>query len=252
MKKLIIGLVLTVFLMGAFTQVADAATWRYHENRTRGGIVTVHGTINCQPVGPPLFTGELEYCNNASGWVPPWCNDYRIINVWDPTEYTCGNIDTIKTKVSYYDSGYWRMYPFGDWINDNVADSIIIPSLGDSTGAIQFVYSVVDIAGWLVSPPALQDTYHVDNGTHPNLPGYLICTTVYYDSTVGPGDNPFVTTTPITGTLWRDGEITFFPGGEDIPTLTEWGLILLALLVLLAGTIAVIRRRRTVAAGEVK
>ena len=39
---------------------------------------------------------------------------------------------------------------------------------------------------------------------------------------------------------------------RSIPTLTEWGLILLALLILLAGTIAVIRRRRTVAAGEVK
>jgi len=34
--------------------------------------------------------------------------------------------------------------------------------------------------------------------------------------------------------------------GEEIPTLSEWGMILLALLLLTAGTVAVIRRRRAV------
>jgi hypothetical protein len=33
---------------------------------------------------------------------------------------------------------------------------------------------------------------------------------------------------------------------EDIPTLNEWGMLILALLLLTAGTIAVIRKRRTV------
>jgi hypothetical protein len=35
---------------------------------------------------------------------------------------------------------------------------------------------------------------------------------------------------------------------EQIPTLSEWGMIILALLLLTAGTIAVIRRRKAVAA----
>jgi hypothetical protein len=35
---------------------------------------------------------------------------------------------------------------------------------------------------------------------------------------------------------------------EDIPTLNEWGMLILALLLLTAGTIAVIRRRKTVTA----
>ena len=39
-------------------------------------------------------------------------------------------------------------------------------------------------------------------------------------------------------------------GAEPIPTLSEWGMILLALLLLASGTVAVIRRRRAVMAGE--
>ncbi|UCC79706.1 MAG: IPTL-CTERM sorting domain-containing protein [Candidatus Zixiibacteriota bacterium] len=37
-------------------------------------------------------------------------------------------------------------------------------------------------------------------------------------------------------------------GEEDIPTLNEWGMLILALLLLAAGTIAVVRRRKTVPA----
>lgn len=40
--------------------------------------------------------------------------------------------------------------------------------------------------------------------------------------------------------------ITGEPPEEEIPTLSEWGLIILALLLLAAGTIAVVRRRRAV------
>ena len=45
-------------------------------------------------------------------------------------------------------------------------------------------------------------------------------------------------------------DLAFVITGEeqaDIPTLNEWGMIILALLLLAAGTIAVVRRRRTVA-----
>jgi len=38
--------------------------------------------------------------------------------------------------------------------------------------------------------------------------------------------------------------------GEDIPTLSEWGMVILALLLLAAGTIAVIRRGRFVTVNQ--
>jgi len=39
----------------------------------------------------------------------------------------------------------------------------------------------------------------------------------------------------------------FGPSTEEIPTLSEWGMIIMALLILAIGTVAVIRRRRAVA-----
>ncbi|GEM_PF-1595686 len=45
-----------------------------------------------------------------------------------------------------------------------------------------------------------------------------------------------------------DGTVTIAP--VPIPTLSEWGMIVLALLLLAVGTVAVIRRRRAVAVGE--
>lgn len=43
-----------------------------------------------------------------------------------------------------------------------------------------------------------------------------------------------------------------FEAAPVIPTLSEWGLIILALLLLAAGTVAIIRKRSVVTAGEVK
>ena len=40
--------------------------------------------------------------------------------------------------------------------------------------------------------------------------------------------------------------------GSPIPTVSEWGMLLMALLLLAAGTIAIIRRRRAVTPGEVR
>lgn len=247
MKKLLISLIVVVFLVGAISQVADAARWRFHQYLSRGGTVTVYGTINCQTVGESLFEGMVGYCHDVSGWVPPWCNDYLTINQWD--QYTCGNIDSNKVAVKYHFGGQWRLYDLNDWINVNVPDEVIIPGVGDSLGTFQYVHTIVDLADWLADPRPLQDTYDIVDGECPDLPGYLISTTaIVFDPFAPPDENPFQTT-PLTGRLWRSCDIAFDasePG--DIPTLTEWGLIILALLLLTAGTIAVIRRRKTVAA----
>ena len=50
------------------------------------------------------------------------------------------------------------------------------------------------------------------------------------------------------GALWGNPDLGMTPFSQDIPTLSEWGMIILALLILAVGTVAVIRRRRAVAA----
>ena len=42
----------------------------------------------------------------------------------------------------------------------------------------------------------------------------------------------------------------FGPLEQDIPTLSEWGLTILALLLLAVGTIAIIRRRKAVSVNK--
>ncbi len=57
----------------------------------------------------------------------------------------------------------------------------------------------------------------------------------------------------VLGGFWYEGEdCTTFecPEPPNIPTLSEWGMIIFTLLLLTAGTIAVIRRRNTVSAKE--
>jgi hypothetical protein len=55
----------------------------------------------------------------------------------------------------------------------------------------------------------------------------------------------------IENSIWYIGEdcATFeCPNPEDIPTLSEWGMIILTLLLLSVGTVAVIRRRKAISA----
>jgi len=81
----------------------------------------------------------------------------------------------------------------------------------------------------------------------PNLPGYLIgVTPIVFDPLAGPGLDPF-STTPLTGTLYRDGEMRFMRIVEG-PSLTQWGLIVLTLLLAILGAIQVAKRHRRVRA----
>jgi len=234
MKKLLIGFLAVVLLVGVFGQMAEAARWEFHYWLPNTTTLTVYGTINCHPVGPPLFQGTGVKSTKVSGWVPPWCNDYMTFNAWAPG-YTCGNVDTNKVAVKYYDVDRWRLYPLAKWIADNVPISVVLPTMGDSTGVIRYVHLVVDLAEWLADPRPLQDEYTITNGVCPDLPGYLIGTTpIIFDSLAGSGQNPFQTT-PLTGTLYRDGDITFTPQ-KYIPTFTQWGLIGLMLVLLAIAT----------------
>jgi hypothetical protein len=246
MKKLLLCLFIAVIFVAFLGQEADAAKWKFHGYLTKGGELTVYGTINCQTVGPPLFVGHVDYCNTVSGWVPPWCNDYLTVFYWAPPGYTCGNKDSVKVAVKHYDGGKWKLEPLDAWMVANLPSAgTILPTMADSTGFNQYVHIMVNLEEWLADERPLQDVYDVVNGECPDLPGYMIGTTpIVFDSLAGPGSDPF-STTPLTGLLQRDGDITFT--NEQIPTLSEYGLIILVVL-LLGGAVLVIRRRRRVAA----
>ncbi len=51
---------------------------------------------------------------------------------------------------------------------------------------------------------------------------------------------------------WMIARVDGWNGGEDIPTLSEWGMIIMALLLMAAGTAAIIRRRSDVRTSSVR
>ena len=109
--------------------------------------------------------------------------------------------------------------PQGTWINLEIndvleSDFVRLVSTGPTTGTPDFS----------VSGGAMQFGIMTENGT---ASGDFL--------TVSAGIDNWILTVIQT---------------EAIPTLSEWGLILLALLLLAAGTIAIIRRRRSVTQTE--
>jgi hypothetical protein len=255
MKRFLILAGAVTFLAALVTSQAAAVDypprWQFHQyvSGPNGGHVTVHGTINCTPIGPALFDGTTYYCQTVSGWVPPWCNDYRVINRWLPPYWTCGNVDTFKVAVPYWDNVLlrWRLRHLRDWLLAHIqagSAGAACPTIGDRTGNYQFIHVVVNLGEWLENPEPLQDEYTITNGECPQLPGYLVGTTpIVFDSL---GTEPF-TTTRFTGTLWRSGDVTFANPMPN-PALNEWGVIALVLALAGVAVVFVLRRRAKAAA----
>ena len=247
MKGLAIVLgVIALLSMAVNSQAfATGPTWNFHEYLTKGGHVTVHGTINCTAVEPALFDGDVSYCNTISGWVPPWCNDYRLVTWWE--NYICQNKDTFKVAVPYWSGGSWYLENLYNWLRSYLpvgGFSTACPTIGDSTGTYQYIYVVVRLDQWLANPQPLQDEYTITNGTCAQLPGFLVGTTPIVFTPSQP--QPF-TTTPFTGTLWRDGDVRFGNPAPN-PALTDWGVIALVLALAGIAVVFVLRRRARVAA----
>ena len=101
---------------------------------------------------------------------------------------------------------------------------------------------------WNTNQKPPQSSYNIINGECIDLPGYLIGTTpIVYDGNAPESGYPFSTTT-FTGTLYLAGEFEFTPT-EPIPTLSQWGLILMATLLLALGAVMIKKRKlRTVPA----
>jgi len=218
----------------------------FKEHLAKGGHLIVNGTIEWQAVGPALLERDMSDSATAMVDVPIWCNDYRVVHWWK--NYACQNKDTLKLAVKYYDAGLWRLRPLFQWLLQYLPEQgTTLPNIGDSTGAIQNVHILVNLDEWLANPQPLLDEYVVVNGVCPNLPGYLIgVTPIVFDPLAGPGLDPF-STTPLTGTLYRDGEMRFMRIVEG-PSLTQWGLIVLTLLLAILGAIQVAKRHRRVRA----
>jgi hypothetical protein len=222
---------------------ADAAQWRYHPAAVNGWL-TVYGTVDCQIEGDPLFERTYVYvCNNYTGWIPPEYNDYLIRFERDASN---GGTNWHKYAVPTFNPDVlrWRLRPFAGYIEANLAPDagVILPCLGDSVGAVQTIYVMVNLEVWLTDPRTPLGTYTIVDGECPDLPGYMIGTTpIAFDSTAGPTENPF-STTAFNGELYLDGDLTFDP--TPIPMLTHWGMAVLVVLLLLAATRVFIRRKK--------
>lgn len=221
-----------------------AGFWNYHPDYD--GFLTVHGTIDCVSIDPALFEGDVEECHYYFGDLPPWANDYQITFVADPPGCENRN-EQYKVAIAVWNPGLdqWELQPFGEWLDTNLCGShTYLPVIADMRiDGVQTIYSVVDLATWVAAPGRLQDTYDITNGTCPDLPGFLIGTTlITFDPEAGSGENPFQTT-PLTGPVNMVGDV-LLAGCREPPAVSEWGMVVLVLLLLTAVTIVVGRRRR--------
>ena len=250
MKKYLY-IILPLLLLALISQSAEAARWSYHFNwddgDCPGGDLRVYGTIDCQIQEPPIFEGYAVYCQTYRGFVPgDPINDVIFEFDWD---YWCNNKDRFKIALPGWDGDTWELLEIPSWVDANVTSELPIPSLGDTTGVIQEVYIVVDLAAWHADQRAFQASYTIVDGECDDLPGFLIGTTpIVFDSLAGETENPF-STTNLSGILWNDAEVILDPG--NIPTLSEWGLIIFSLLILSLITVVVARRRTATSAAGV-
>jgi hypothetical protein len=201
--------------------------WEYYA-RKAPGVLTGWGTINCVPQGEALFNHYIYKHMSYRGAIPHWANDFLLEFRWDRS---CGNIDFLKFAVPSYSyanpngpSGLlsrWTLAPLAQWLQYHLAQPLVLVGVGDSTGSIQHAYVLVNPAEWLADPRPTQETYEIFGGRCNELPGYLIGTTPFvFDSLAGPNENPF-STTPLTGTLFLDAEISLlsYASGSGCPYL---------------------------------
>jgi len=159
----------------------DLPEWSFHFNfdGCPGGLLWIFGTINCEIQYPSLFFGYAENCKTYEGYIPRTVggdsiNDIIFEFYWD---FWCNNEDHIKFASPEWDGDIeqWRLEEIAPWIEINLEGSnMTLPSIGDSTGEIRSVYTIVDLGVWLDDPRPPQEDYFVSEGVCEDLPGYLI------------------------------------------------------------------------------
>lgn len=256
MNKLAKWILAVIAVLVVCTATAEAAKWKF-TSTDRGysssahpewgvyngnGWLTVWPTINCDPQAP-LFEkqyvlGDVEY----EGEIPSGkgYNDYLAFFEWD---YPCGN--KVWYKMYICKDGELVPVPLPEWIDDNLprGELLALPSVGDPNGTIPEVYIAVNLRLWRDNPQPVQNAYHIQDGECPELPGYRFGTTEFKYK---PEEicHPLVTDNPLTGTLYPHADLGFFREIPVVPTVSEWGLIVMAVLLVSAGAVVIVRRSK--------
>lgn len=259
MKKLAKWILAAMAIMIVCTATAEAAKWKFRpigrgysdpDHQDWGvyegnGWLTVYPTINCNKQDPNLFDRQYVFWDEElEGTIPSGkgYNDFTAYFEWD---FGCEN--KVWYKLYVCPDGNLKPDPLPEWINNQQPQDELssLPSLGDPTGADPNIYIVVNLRLWRENPaPPQQETYLIENGVCEQLPGYRIGTTPFKYKEEEPC-HPFVTDNPFTGTLYRHADLGF--ERRVIPTVSEWGLIVMVILLVAAGAIVIWRRQRIAA-----
>ncbi len=253
MRRIIGILVLAVLLSPVIADTSNAANWDWEVTYDTAdcpgpwhGIV--YFTRNCQLM-EKLWEGDFYFPLNFWFFTPSFANDILFVHYCKCglPECSCpGYTNRALSKMaipSYvWPLSQWTLEDLNTWVDDNVPDSMELVILQDSVPDIA-LYVLMDLGVSLANPPVFKESYIVTNGTCPDLPGYLIGTTeIVYDS-LAPSSGYPLSTTPFSGEVKQHSKVTVRPG-DPIPTLTEWGLIIFALLVMGCMAWVFVRQRR--------
>ena len=239
-KRIIVALVLAAIVLVAFSEISEAARWRYHA--WRRGRVTVWGTRNCRRVTIPLvYRRHIWRCQTIGGYLPWYSNDWLVRHEWG---WPCNNITWRKYVARPCPLSCWRkrwiLGPLDEYFGDYVpyqygVEEVIVPTIGDPNGHLtgnQELYIFVDLGEWLdagqpyISPPPETDPndvyYDFSNGASSDLPGFTVMHVdppgtpveglIVFNPDAPPESYPFEITRPdllFTGRLYLEGEQIF-------------------------------------------
>ena len=258
MNKLAKWILVMIAVTAVCTATAEAAKWKFTPQGgytdpewgvfNGNGWLTVWPTINCNRQEPVIF--ERQYVEGGieqEGEIPKGkgYNDWTAYFEWD---YPCGN--KVWYKLYVCNDGELRPVLLPEWIDGLPQDELIsLTSLGDPTGTDPNIYIVVNFRVAHENPVPPQETYTFNNGVCEQLPGYQVGTTPFVDKGGEIPCHPFETDNLFTGTLYPHADIGIISEGNGghngvVPTLSEWGLIVMALLLVAVGAIAIRRRKR--------
>jgi len=164
---------------------------------------------------------------------------------------------TVNNNTSYNDVHH------GNSPLPTITDDFVIPGLFDPSSASSNIYYDIDLSEWTEISFSVGDSVVFTNGTSSGIPGYYVVehsdpnldiTDVFIvnpatgERTLDPGSGAV----EFSGVLYINGESTICGTCytyHEIPTLTEWGLIIFSVLLVGWMTWMLIRRRQSVKIG---
>jgi hypothetical protein len=195
----------------------DPVEWGYHPT-LKDGLLCVSGTKNFGEYTLPLFdTGYVYVCTTYESYLPLWITNILVEYDWGRSLGSTDQLDVVLPSFNSGDST-WHLLKLEEFLYPQLAvgERLLMPSLGDTSGTVPDLYVVVDIGQWMTGSPLNRSSYSIVDGQCPDLPGYLIGTTpIVFNSDAPYWGSPFETT-PLTGTLISDGEVSVGRGEEYV------------------------------------